>query len=347
MLNEILKIEGLSKRYPMRTGWFGERKYVCAVDSVSFSVERGEMVGLVGESGSGKTTLGRAVLRLIEPTEGKITFEGKDITTASHREMRSIRRRMQIVFQDPYASLDPKRSVGMQIYDAFSIHGLHLRSERKEKALHLLERVGLSANQFDRFPHEFSGGQRQRIGIARALALEPSLIVADEAVSALDVSVQAQVINLLLDLQRDLDLTMLFITHDLGLVECICDRVLVMYMGRIVEGGTVEEIYNSPAHPYTCALLAAVPTPDPSRRDAVEPPLRGDLPSPISLPSGCSFRTRCAFAKEECEKKVPPLRQLENGHEVACFYAEEIRAQTGRIRNSSPGAAKQNAVTDT
>jgi len=324
VLSEILKIDDLSKHYVVGSRLFGQSKHVRAVDSVSFSIRRGEIVGLVGESGSGKTTLGRAILRLIEPTEGSITFEGRDVTNASYREMRSIRQRMQIIFQDPYASLNPKRSVGLQICDAFSIHGLYEKSERIDRVVNLLERVGLSSNHFNRYPHEFSGGQRQRIGIARALALEPSFVVADEAVSALDVSVQAQVVNLLLDLQRDLDLTILFITHDLSLVEYICDRVLVMYMGKIVESGSVAEVYGAPAHPYTRALLAAVPVPDPSRKVIGDVSLKGELPSPIALPSGCAFRTRCAFAKDECKSAVPALRTLDGGHSAACFRAEEV-----------------------
>jgi oligopeptide/dipeptide ABC transporter ATP-binding protein len=322
VLSDILKIEDLSKLYPVGSNWLGRRKHVCALDSVSFTVRSGEIVGLVGESGSGKTTLGRTVLRLIEPTQGRIFFEGEDITQLSQRQMRPIRRRMQIIFQDPYASLNPKRSVGNQILDAFAIHRLYSRSERIEKAVHLLERVGLNSNQFNRFPHEFSGGQRQRIGIARALALEPSLVVADEAVSALDVSVQAQIVNILLDLQRDMNLTLLFITHDLGLVEYICDRVVVLYMGRVVETGTVEQLYGAPSHPYTRALLEAVPVPDPARKSEMSFGLRGELPSPVSLPSGCAFRTRCPFAKDECAKAVPPLRTLKNGHAAACFFAD-------------------------
>jgi len=324
MLNEILKVEGLSKQYAIGSRWFGQRKHVHAVDSVSFGIARSEIVGLVGESGSGKTTLGRTLLRLVEPTSGRITFEGKDIAEASSREMRSIRQRMQIIFQDPYASLNPRRSVGSQIYDAFAIHNLYNKRERIDRVVNLLERVGLNNSQYDRLPYEFSGGQRQRIGIARALALEPSFVVADEAVSALDVSVQAQVVNLLLDLQRDLGLTILFITHDLSLVEHVCDRVLVMYMGKIVESGTVQQVYSNPGHPYARALLASVPVPDPSRKNLGVVSLRGELPSPMALPSGCSFRTRCSFATEQCKREIPPLRAVQDGHNVACFFSEEV-----------------------
>ncbi|MEM5439389.1 ABC transporter ATP-binding protein [Paraburkholderia diazotrophica] len=323
-MNEILKVEGLSKHYAVGSRWFGHGRRVHAVDAVSFEIFRGEIVGLVGESGSGKTTLGRTLLRLVEPTSGKITFEGKDITDAPGRAMRAIRQRMQIIFQDPYASLNPRQCVGSQICEAYAIHNLFDKRERAERAVKLLERVGLNRSQFDRFPHEFSGGQRQRIGIARALALEPSFIVADEAVSALDVSVQAQVVNLLLDLQRDLGLTILFITHDLSLVEYICDRVIVMYMGKIVESGAVAQVYGRPAHPYTRALLASVPIPDPTRKTVGEALLKGELPTPMSLSPGCAFRRRCPYATEECTRDVPPLRAVREGHSAACFFAERI-----------------------
>ncbi len=336
-MNEILKVEGLSKHYAVGSRWFGQRKVVRAVDSVDFSIARGEIVALVGESGSGKTTLGRAALRLVEPTSGNVTFEGKSILGASQREMRSIRRRMQIIFQDPYASLNPRQSVGSQISDTFAIHNLYSESERSDRVVNLFERVGLNRSQINRYPHEFSGGQRQRIGIARALALEPSFIVADEAVSALDVSVQAQVVNLLLDLQRDLDLTLLFVTHDLSLVEYICDRVLVMYMGKIVESGPVEQVYASPAHPYTRALLAAVPVPDPTRKIISDGSLKGDLPSPIELPSGCAFRTRCTFAKTECSREVPLLRAIGERHEAACFFAGDVMKAGASISVGNTG----------
>ncbi len=269
-MTPLLTVQDLRKIYPVRQGLFRRPGAIRAVDGVSFSLNRGEIVGLVGESGSGKTTVGRTILRLVEPTSGTVTFGGTDVTKASGAVLRALRRQMQIIFQDPFGSLDPRRTVGAQIEVAFRIHGLYTPAERRRRADRLLDRVGLPQSAFDRYPHEFSGGQRQRVGIARALALDPKLIVADEAVSALDMSVQAQVVNLLLDLRDELDLTILFISHDLSLVEYICDRVLVMYRGSIVEAGPAQEIYRNPRHAYTRGLLAAIPVPDPTRRRQAE-----------------------------------------------------------------------------
>jgi ABC-type oligopeptide transport system ATPase subunit len=262
-MTALLNVKGLRKEYLVPRGLLRRPGTTCAVEDVSFELKRGEVVGLVGESGSGKTTVGRAILRLIEPTSGSVVFDGTDVTKANDAVLRDLRREMQIIFQDPFASLDPRRTVGAQIEVAFAIHKLYSKLERRRRTVELLKRVGLPASASERYPHEFSGGQRQRVGIARALALGPKLIVADEAVSALDVSVQAQIVNLLLDLRDEFDLTLLFISHDLGLVEYICDRVMVMYKGRIVESGTSEAIYRNPQHPYTKSLLASIPALDP------------------------------------------------------------------------------------
>ncbi|HET8985376.1 MAG TPA: oligopeptide/dipeptide ABC transporter ATP-binding protein, partial [Trueperaceae bacterium] len=279
----------------------------------------GEVVGLVGESGSGKTTVGRTILRLIEPTAGEVLFDGVDVTKLNKSSMREYRRKMQIIFQDPFASLNPRMSVGDIIGEAMTIHNLAKGKDREQKVAALLERVGLSPNHMRRYPHEFSGGQRQRIGIARALAVDPQFIVADEPVSALDVSIQAQVVNLLQDLKEELGLTLLFIAHDLGVVEYISDHVIVMYLGRIMEIAPSKELYANPVHPYTEALLSAVPIPDPTvKRDRII--LQGDIPSPINPPSGCVFRTRCPIATKECAEVVPPLEEVKPGHFKACIH---------------------------
>jgi len=316
----LLEVNDLRKYFPIRGGIFSRVvANVKAVEDVSFAVKRGEVVGLVGESGSGKTTVGRSILRLIEPTSGEVKFDGVDITKVNKATMREYRKRMQIIFQDPFASLNPRMSVGDIIGEAMTIHNLAKGREREQRVASLLERVGLSPNHMRRYPHEFSGGQRQRIGIARALAVDPEFIVADEPVSALDVSIQAQVVNLLLDLKEELGLTLLFIAHDLGVVEYISDRVVVMYLGRIMEIAPSKELYSNPIHPYTEALLSAVPIPDPTvKRERVI--LQGDIPSPINPPSGCVFRTRCPIATKECAEVVPPLEEVTPGHFKACIH---------------------------
>jgi peptide/nickel transport system ATP-binding protein len=316
---DLLQVRGLRKYFPIRGGVFSRVvANVKAVEDVSFDVRRGEVVGLVGESGSGKTTAGRAILRLIEPTAGEVMFEGVDVAKLPKSKMRDYRKEMQIIFQDPFASLNPRMSVGDIIGEALTIHNLARGKAKEDRVADLLERVGMNAGHMRRYPHEFSGGQRQRIGIARALAVDPKFIVADEPVSALDVSIQAQVVNLLQDLKDDLGLTMLFIAHDLGVVEYISDKVIVMYLGRIMEIAPAKELYRNPVHPYTEALLSAVPIPDPTiKRERVI--LQGDIPSPINPPSGCVFRTRCPIAIEDCKHVVPPLEEVGPGHLKACI----------------------------
>ena len=316
----LLAVEALSKSFG--DGGFrlfgAGRPPIRAVDNVSFTIRRGEVLGLVGESGSGKTTVGRSVLRLTEPSAGRILFDGQDITALPRARLRPYRRRMQIVFQDPYASLNPRMRVEDILGEALDTHGLAQGAARTPRILQLLDRVGLPAAHARRYPHEFSGGQRQRIVIARALAVEPDFIVADEPVSALDVSIQAQVINLLAELQRDLGLAMLFISHDLSVIEYICDRVVVMYLGRVMEEAPVEALFSRPRHPYTEALLAAAPVPDPeAERQRVL--LMGDMPSPANPPSGCVFRTRCRFALPACAETRPKLREVGPGHTTACI----------------------------
>jgi oligopeptide/dipeptide ABC transporter ATP-binding protein len=315
----LLAVEGLTKHFGGERSWFRPpRPVIQAVADVSFSLKRGEILGLVGESGSGKTTIGRTVLRLTDPTAGRILYDGVDITRLGRDALRAYRRRMQIVFQDPFASLNPRMRVGAALAEALTIHGLWRGRGKADAVVEILERVGLSAEHRDRYPHEFSGGQRQRIVIARALAVEPDLIVADEPVSALDVSIQAQIINLMARLQSEFGLAMLFISHDLSVVEYICDRVVVLYLGHVMEMGPVERIFAAPRHPYTLALLAAAPVPDPDapRRRMI---LAGDIPSPASPPSGCVFRTRCPFALDDCARVVPPLREVAPGHVKACI----------------------------
>ncbi|WP_052121129.1 ABC transporter ATP-binding protein [Inquilinus limosus] len=317
----LLDVQNLSVHFPIGGG-----RVVRAVENVSLSIRRGSIVGLVGESGSGKTTTGRAVLRLIEPTGGRVMFDGTDVTALPEKQFRAWRRRMQIVFQDPYASLNPRMSVAEILGEALDTHSL-ARGRRSQRIGELLERVGLNADHQRRFPHEFSGGQRQRIGIARALAVEPDFIVADEPVSALDVSVQAQVLNLIQDIQRDLGLTLLFVAHDLAVVDYLCDEIVVMYLGRIMEKGPTRLVYDRPRHPYTKALLSAAPVPDPrARRDRII--LKGDIPSPIAPPSGCVFRTRCPMAVDACAQAVPPLAEREPGRFVACIRDAELNDQT-------------------
>ena len=315
----LLRVKNLKKYFPIRGGLFSrEVARVHAVDDVTFDLLKGETLGLVGESGCGKSTTGRCILRLIEPTAGEVWFDDKNVTTLDKRSLRHLRRDMQIIFQDPYASLNPRMTVGSIIGEALVIHKLAKnKREREERVVHLLETVGLNADHLRRYPHEFSGGQRQRIGIARALAVSPKLIVADEPVSALDVSIQAQVINLLEDLQKQFNLTYLFIAHDLSVVEHISNRVAVMYLGKIVEIAPAKELYTNPKHPYTEALLSAVPIPDPAvKRKRIL--LEGDVPSPIKPPSGCRFHTRCPVRVPSCSENEQVLKEISPGHWVAC-----------------------------
>jgi len=314
----LLSVRGLTKHFIGRNGLV-----VHAVEDVSFDIRAGTTVGLVGESGSGKTTAGRAILRLVEPTSGQALFDGTDIFALRQREMRAWRKRLQIVFQDPYSSLNPRLRIDAILGEALDARGYPRGSKRRERVSELLTLVGLSPDHSRRFPHEFSGGQRQRIGIARALAVEPDFIVADEPVSALDVSVQAQVLNLLGELQQQLGLTMLFIAHDLSVVEYLCDDVVVMYLGRVMERGPSRQVYAHPRHPYTRALLATAPVPDPTRK-RTHVPLQGDIPSPINPPSGCVFRTRCPMAIEACAQAVPPVEHLGGNHHVACIRHAEL-----------------------
>jgi oligopeptide transport system ATP-binding protein len=322
MSERLLDVRGLSKQFPLKGGLLGrEAGSVHAVNGVDFHIDRGETLGLVGESGCGKSTTGRCVLRLIEPTSGEIRFEGRDVGSMQAAELRVLRRDIQIIFQDPYASLNPRMTVGAIVGEALIIHKLtQTRAQFEERVVNLLETVGLRADDISRHPHEFSGGQRQRIGIARSLAVEPKLIVCDEPVSALDVSIQAQVINLLEDLQQQLGLAYLFIAHDLSVVEHISRRVAVMYLGRIVEMASARELYTSPLHPYSEALLSAVPIPDPKvKRQRIR--LQGEVPSPVQPPSGCHFHTRCPIARAPlCNTESPPLKQSADGHWVACHF---------------------------
>ena len=316
----LLSVKNLKKYFPI-TGGIMSRVVgnVRAVDGVSFDIARGETLGLVGESGCGKTTTGRAVLRLIEPTAGRVEFEGKNIMEFSPKAMRAVRRQMQIIFQDPFGSLNPRMSVGQIIQEPLVIHGVGNRTQREARVKELLDVVGLASYHVQRFPHEFSGGQRQRVGIARALALNPKLIVADEPVSALDVSIQSQILKLLEDLQKEFDLTYLFIAHGLNVIRHISDRVGVMYLGVMVELGSAAEIYQKPLHPYTEALFSAIPVPNPElKRSRIV--LQGDLPSPVHPPSGCRFHTRCPIAQDRCRREVPVWKESFPGHFVACHF---------------------------
>jgi peptide/nickel transport system ATP-binding protein len=319
MSEALLEVRHLRKLFPVRGGLLNRVVgNVQAVQDITLTLNKGEILGLVGESGSGKSTLGRGILRLTEPTSGEVLFQGRNILKLARSEMRSLRKEMQMVFQDPFASLDPRMKIEAIIGEGLSIHRLASRRERQEKVAELLEMVGLSPDYRTRFPHQFSGGQRQRIGIARALAVKPSFVVADEPVSALDVSVQAQIVNLIQGLQKRLGLTVLFISHDLLVVEHLCDRVAVMYLGRIMEIASSKRLYSAPKHPYSEALLSAVPIPDPSQK-RTRILLKGDIPSPMNPPTGCVFRTRCRYAIPECSETVPPLREIAPGHYSACI----------------------------
>ncbi|MGC2237962.1 MAG: dipeptide ABC transporter ATP-binding protein [Pyrinomonadaceae bacterium] len=314
---ELVQVRNLVKHFPVENS----DDVVQAIDGVSFDIFAGETLGLVGESGCGKSTVGRCILRLYEPTSGEVVFEGQNIIGMPNSEMQKLRREMQIIFQDPYASLNPRLNILSIVSEPLKIHGIGNKSERRDRVADLMQKVGLDPNYMTRYPHEFSGGQRQRIGIARALALNPKLIIADEPVSALDVSVQAQVVNLLQDLQAEFGLTYLFISHGLAVVEHISQRVAVMYLGKIVEIAEARELYENPLHPYTKALLSAIPIPDPKKkRERIV--LQGDVPTPINPPSGCRFRTRCPWAIEECAQVVPELREIRKNHFAACIRVE-------------------------
>lgn len=320
---KLVQVKNLVKHFPVENS----DDVVRAVDGISFDILAGETLGLVGESGCGKSTVGRCLLRLHEPTSGEVNFEGKQLVGLPNREMQSLRREMQIIFQDPYASLNPRLNILSIISEPLKIHGIGNKTERKGRVADLLKKVGLDPNYMYRYPHEFSGGQRQRLGIARALALNPKLIIADEPVSALDVSVQAQVVNLLQDLQQEFGLTYLFISHGLAVVEHISNRVAVMYLGKIVEIADANELYEMPLHPYTKALLSAIPVPDPKhKRERII--LQGDVPTPINPPSGCRFRTRCPIAIPDCAKIEPELREITNGHTAACIRVEGYETAT-------------------
>ncbi len=314
-VQKMLEVKNLRKYFDTSAGT------VKSVDDVSFDISKGETLGLVGESGCGKTTAGRTIIRLYEPTEGQIIFNGVDITNMSSRELLPFRKRMQMIFQDPYASLNPRMTVGDIIIEPMIIHKIP-KDERKDRMINLLRRVGLNSEHANRYPHEFSGGQRQRVGIARALAVEPEFIICDEPISALDVSIQAQVVNMLEDLQKELGLTYLFIAHDLSMVRHISTRVAVMYLGKIVELAESSELYENPKHPYTRSLLSSIPMPDPIKSDEREIiKLAGEIPSPLNPPTGCNFHTRCQFCKSDCEKLRPLLREISNNHYCACPFA--------------------------
>ena len=344
----LIEIRNLKKYFPIRKGLLQrEVARVHAVDDVTFAVREGETFGLVGESGCGKSTLGRTIVRLLEPTDGSVIFEGRDISSLGPRALRPLRRRMQMVFQDPYASLNPRKRVGSIIGTPLKIHGV-AKSERRQRVQELLETVGLSPEHYNRFPHEFSGGQRQRIGVARALALHPKLVVADEPVSALDVSIQSQMLNLLDDLQKELQLTYIFIAHDLGVVRHVSNRIAVMYLGKLVELSPAEELYQRPIMPYTEALLSAVPIPDPDlshQRERIV--LEGDVPSPINPPSGCRFHPRCRYMTDICREVEPPVTDYGHGHLAACHHPLNVDKETlARVTVSerhTPAAADERA----
>ncbi|MGH7335643.1 MAG: ABC transporter ATP-binding protein [Candidatus Rokuibacteriota bacterium] len=342
----LLQVRDLVKHFEIGAGLFGARGTVRAVDGVSFDIPRGETLGLVGESGCGKTTTGRCILQLERPTRGSIVFEGKELTVLTEGELRLVRRRMQVIFQDPYSSLNPRMTIGQIIEEPLFVHGIVSgAAARAARLRRLLEQVGLLPQHGRRYPHQLSGGQRQRVGVARALAMEPSLIVCDEPVSALDVSIQAQIINLLEDLQRELGLTYLFVAHDLSVVRHISDRVAVMYLGKIVEITDRKVLYDEPLHPYTKALLSAVPIPDPeteAHRERIV--LSGEVPSPLNPPAGCVFHPRCPIAVARCSQEVPPLRQVKPAHWAACHLAGESPRSEGQPRSGTQEAPARNAA---
>ena len=321
MAENLLEVKNLRKYFPARGDFLGKAVTVKAVDGVNFAIRKGETLGLAGESGCGKTTIGKLILRLLEPTEGEIIFEGKNILQFNKNKLKNLRRHVQIIFQDPFASLDPRKTVEYTVAEPMKVHSLNPR-QRRQKVLQLLDKVGITPEQARRYPHQFSGGQRQRIGIARALALNPKFIVADEPVSALDVSIQAQILNLMMDLQEEFHLTYLFIAHDLSVINHVSDQVAIMYLGEIVELAPKKILFHSPLHPYTKALLSAIPIPDPTiKRERVV--LEGDVPSPINVPSGCRFHTRCPSLLPVCKSKEPALREIEENHFVACHLCGE------------------------
>lgn len=331
----LLEVKGLKKYFPVRSGFFGKDiQYVKAVDGVSFHIKKGETFGLVGESGCGKSTTGRTIIRLYDVTDGEVIFDGAELGKMNESQLKPFRKRIQMIFQDPYASLNSRMTVGDIIGEPLDIHNIAKGKERQDRIYELLEKVGLNKDHANRYPHEFSGGQRQRIGIARALAVQPDFIICDEPISALDVSIQAQVVNMLEDLQKDMGLTYLFIAHDLSMVKHISDRIGVMYLGKLVEVASSDELYENPLHPYTKALLSAIPIPDPEvTKSKQREVLKGDVPSPLNPPSGCRFRTRCKFATEKCAKDEPQLVDVGNGHMHACHYAVEIQNGTKKETN--------------
>jgi len=322
-MSKLLEVKNVKKYFPISKGFFGSKGYVKAVDGVSFTVNKGETIGIVGESGCGKSTLARTILRLHEPTSGEVIFNGQDLYSLKNKDMRKIRQNIQLIFQDPYSSLNPRLTVEQIIKEPLVIHKWGDKEKRKERVRELVEIVGLSTTQLKRYPHEFSGGQRQRIGIARALALNPKLVVCDEPVSALDVSIQSQILNLLRSLQQKLDLTFIFIAHDLSVVKHVSDKVIVMYLGKIVEVAKEEDLYDNALHPYTQALLSAIPDPNPLKKKK-RIILKGDVPSPSNPPSGCRFHTRCPFAKPRCSIEEPTLQSYENEHFAACHFVNKL-----------------------
>lgn len=318
MTETLIKAEDLKVHFPIRKGLLSRVVgHVFAVDGIDLELHKGETLGIVGESGCGKSTAGLAAMRLINPTGGVVRWKGRDMGEMSPAELRALRKEMQLIFQDPYSSLNPRMTVDQILSNPMNVHGMYTGRERRDRLAFLLETVGMSPDQGRRYPHEFSGGQRQRLGIARALALDPSVIIGDEPVSALDVSIQAQIINLLMDLKREFELSLMIISHDLAVVEYLCDRIVVMYLGKVMEKGSYAEIYTNPKHPYTQALLSAVPVPDP-RRKKQRQILVGDVPSPITPPSGCRFHTRCPQAMDICSREIPAIRDFGDGHQAAC-----------------------------